>query len=142
MSDDTDVAIMLLYHWDNHLKDIFFTSEWSKKSLSIGESIEALLPELKSVLLCLHAFSGSDSTSAIHGLGKTGIFRKFKGSDCNNWKSLKYNMKSNSGDKSIVQTAHVFHSEFEDKSQLYDAGERLFVKLYGGQKSDTLTYLR
>ena len=83
VSDDTDVAIMLLFYWDHHLKDIGFTSEQSKKSRSIGESVEALLPELKSVLLCLHAFSGSDSTSAIYGLGKTGIFRKLKGKDCN-----------------------------------------------------------
>ena len=43
VSDDTDVAIMLLYHWDHHLKDIVFTSERSKKSWSIGESVEALL---------------------------------------------------------------------------------------------------
>ena len=81
VSDDTDVAIMLLYQWDHHLKDIVFTSERSKKSWSIGESAQALLPELKSVLLCLHSFSGSDSTSAIYGLRKTGIFRKFKGKD-------------------------------------------------------------
>ena len=81
VSDDTDVAIMLLYHWDHHLKDIVFTSEWSKKSWSIGESAQALLPELKSVLLCLHAFSGTDSTSAIYGLRKTGIIRKFKSKD-------------------------------------------------------------
>ena len=78
VADDTDVAIMLLHHWSSELNDILFKSERPKKSWSIQKSVEALPADMKDVLLCLHAFSGCDSTSAIFGLGKATVFKKFK----------------------------------------------------------------
>ena len=78
VADDTNVAIMLLYHCSSAINDIIFKSERSNKSWSIQKLVEALPADMKDVLICLHAFSGSDSTSAIFGLGKATVFNKFK----------------------------------------------------------------
>ena len=60
IADDTDVAILLLYHWDEKLCDISLTSEGSKKCWSVKECANELKPEEKKALLLIHAFSGCD----------------------------------------------------------------------------------
>ena len=80
VADDTDIAVMLLHHWHEDLNDIIFTSECSKKSWSVKECVKSLSPGVKSVLPFIHALSGSDSTSAIFGIGKPTVLKKFKGS--------------------------------------------------------------
>lgn len=37
VADDTDVAILLLYHWHEALHDIYFTSEKSRRIWSIEQ---------------------------------------------------------------------------------------------------------
>ena len=76
-ADDTDIAVMLLYHWNDRLNEVIFHS--TKKSWSIKESSTLLSPGLKSSLLLLHAFSGCDTTSEVFGLGKNTAYKKFKG---------------------------------------------------------------
>ena len=78
-ADDTDVAVMLVHHWNSKLQEIIFTSKRSQTSWSIRESASQLPNELRTLLPFIHAFSGCDSTSAIFGLGKNTIFKKFKG---------------------------------------------------------------
>ena len=78
IADDTDVAILLLYHWNAKLFDILLTSEISKKSWSVKACCGELAPALKTVLLLLHAFSGCDTTSSIFGYGKTKVLKLFK----------------------------------------------------------------
>ena len=79
IADDTDVAILLLYHWNPELCDIILTSERSKKSWSIMNCCEDVTPQLKTALLAIHAFSGCNTTSAIFGFGKTKLLKLFKG---------------------------------------------------------------
>ena len=78
-ADDTDVALMLVHHWNDLLKDILFCSHQSRKSWSIRESSKMLSPEVKSVLPFIHAFSGCDTTSAMFGIGKCTVLKKFIG---------------------------------------------------------------
>ena len=78
-ADDTDVAIMLVHHWNEQLNDIVFCAHQSKKTWSIKESSLTLIAEVKAVLPFIHAFSGCDSTSALFGIGKVTILKKFKG---------------------------------------------------------------
>ena len=78
-ADDTDVAVMLVHHWNEEKYDILFHSWRSNKSWSIKESSSSLSPDMKSNLLFVHPFSGCDTTSAVFGIGKTTAFKKFKG---------------------------------------------------------------
>ena len=70
---------MLVHHWNEMFHDIVFSSYQSKKPLSIKDSSMAMLPELNAALPFIHALSGCDTTSAMFGIGKTTIFKKFKG---------------------------------------------------------------
>ena len=79
ISDDTDIAVLLLFHWTENMKDIFFHSERSNKTWSIKASSKSLSPEIKNILPLVHAFSGCDTTSAIFGLGKPTVLKQFKG---------------------------------------------------------------
>jgi len=63
VADDTDIAIMLLYHWKDNMADIIFYPErlqkgWSMKSITPG------LTTIKDHLLFIHAWSGCDTVSA------------------------------------------------------------------------------
>ena len=78
-ADDTDVALMLVHHWRDALYDVLFCSNQSKKCWSIKESSLSMSRDVKSVLPFIHAFSGCDSTSALYGIGKATLLKKFKG---------------------------------------------------------------
>ena len=79
VTDDTDVAVMLLYHWHLNLHDVIFSSDRSHKSWSISECIKKLSPKIKYMILFIHAFTGCDITSSIFGLGKPSVLKQFKG---------------------------------------------------------------
>ena len=74
VADDTDVAVMLLYHWTEDLCDIKFYTERGKKCWSIKES-QKPLSNVKECILFIHAWSGCDSTSSIFGKGKPSFFK-------------------------------------------------------------------
>ena len=67
-ADDTDVGVMLLYHYQNQISDIYFLQERGKKCWSIKEDLKEVT--CKEHLLFIHAWSGCDTTSS--------IFRKVK----------------------------------------------------------------
>ena len=71
VADDTDVAVMLLYHWKDQLSDKFVPQERGKKFWSIKEAAQKIT--LKDHLLFIHAWSGCDLTSSILGKGKPSI---------------------------------------------------------------------
>ncbi|XP_066928663.1 uncharacterized protein [Clytia hemisphaerica] len=70
VADDTDVAVMLLYHWKENLHDIYLLQENTGKCWSIKQSSNKI-KDIKDHLLFIHAWSGCDSTSAIYNKGKT-----------------------------------------------------------------------
>ena len=79
IADETDVAILLMYHWNRNLHDIFMTTLRSKKSWIIGYCSNKLSAELRCILPFLHAFSGCDTASAIFGHGKPKFLKLCKG---------------------------------------------------------------
>lgn len=79
VSDDTDIAVLLLYHWHMDLQSITLNSFISKKIWSIHQAAESLHPDFRNSLLVIHAFSGCDTTSAIFNKGKITICNLFKG---------------------------------------------------------------
>ena len=78
-ADDTDIAIMLVHHWEDKLHDIVFCATQSKKSWSIKDSATDMTPDVKAVLPFIHSFSGCNTTSALFGIGKATVLKKFKG---------------------------------------------------------------
>ena len=69
VADDTDIAIMLLSHWNKKLCDILLLQERGKKCWSIQEC-QSQCSDVKEHLLFVHVWSGCDSTSAILVKGK------------------------------------------------------------------------
>ena len=57
-ADDTDVGVMLLYHYQNQISDIYFLQERGKKCWSIKEDLKEVT--CKEHLLFIHAWSGCD----------------------------------------------------------------------------------
>jgi hypothetical protein len=72
--DDTDLVILLIAHWKETLHDITFSTEQKAKSTKVVKSwsIQELARscEYTEHLLFAHAWSGCDSTSALHRQGK------------------------------------------------------------------------
>ena len=115
VADDTDVALLLLYHWQDDMEDITLTSEKSNTTFSIKGSLEAL-KEIKSYLLVLHAWTGCDTTSAIHSKGKTSLLKKIETSD------------------SLKSLFDILKSKYSDQADISEAGIELMSCMYGGKK--------
>ncbi len=83
--------------------------------------------EQKTVLphiLAIHAWGGCDTTSAVFGHGKCRI--------------LKLAQKS----QEVRQWCAVFAQEDTTRYAVGEAGERIFISMYGGKPDDSLTKLR
>jgi len=80
VADDTDVLVLLIYHWKQNMATIYFLSEARKnlKIWSISDLVRETGPIVTSYLLVLHAWSGCDTTSATYGQGKIGLVKKLK----------------------------------------------------------------
>ena len=72
VAGDTDM--LLLYHWNEKLFDIFLLQERGKKCWSMKEC-QSQVSVMKQHLLFVHAWSGCNSTSAILGKGKPSFFQ-------------------------------------------------------------------
>ena len=118
VADDTGVAILLLYHWNNDMADITFASEKSKKTWSIGSSSESLTPGLKPYVLAIHAWTGCDTTSAIYSKGKTSL------------------LKNVSSSLELQRLMTTIRDCWADKEEIGQAGFKLFISMYGGKKKD------
>ena len=73
-AEDTDILILVMSHWNRMLHDMFFSTEVKEKSTKVVKSwrISSLVENCnyREHLLFAHAWSGCDSTSAIHRQGK------------------------------------------------------------------------
>ena len=126
VADDTDVLVLLMYHWQKEMADVYFLSEmktqkklWNMRVIStkIGEVIS-------SHILFIHAWSGCDTTSATFGQGKTTLLKKIKGSQ-------------------EMQRISLLISDLNaTQEEIGCAGIQLFIHLYGGKQTDSLNTLR
>ena len=88
-SDDTDILCLLVHHANkmsrNKLRNILLTDMTKKKKqqreyYNVKDVIDKFYADVVDYLLFAHAFTGCDTTSAIHMFGKTSIFRKLSAS--------------------------------------------------------------
>ena len=128
VAEDTDVLIMLVYHWRNCMEDIFIRKESRLSTpgemISMTDATSSIPVVIQRHILLIHAWSGCDTTSATFGHGKmyiTNILNR-------------------------VPEVQNLSTIVSDRDALADevgyAGLRLFCLLYGGTKTDTLTSLR
>ena len=117
VADDTDVALLLLYHWNETMADITITSERTKATFGIKSSINSHSSLLKQYLLVLHSWTGCDTTSAIHMKGKTSLLKKIETS------------------LHVCQMLDILRDPNADQLEVGVAGIELFLQMYGGKGS-------
>ena len=126
VADDTDVHVLLMYHWKQNMASIYFLSE-AGKNLNIwriSDLVGQAGPIVTLYLLFLHAWSGCDTTSAAFGQGKIGLMKKLKLS------------------KDVQAIAELMIDRNATVEQVGEVGVRLFVIVFGGKQSDSLNTLR
>ena len=130
VADDTDVLVLLIYHWKQYMADIYFLSEAKKsqkKGLRVWKICDLVTKAgkvLASNLLFIHAWSGCDTTSATFGQGKTSLLKKIKESE------------------ELQQISTLISEPDITAEQIGKGGIRLFVVMYCGKREDSLNSLR
>ena len=124
VADDTDIAVMLLYHWKEELGEIIFYQERQQKGWSIKQAAERL-GDLREHVLFVHAWSGCDTVSAPYGKGKLSFLNQVTKNEL-----LKDVSVTTMNDAWAVQ---------EDVGK---ASQTIFNIMYSGKERDTLIKLR
>ena len=124
VADDTDVILLLVHHFQNSMKNVYFRSDKASKTWNVRDIVRHLSPVLKEHILFIHAWSGCDTTSAIFGQGKTSFCKKMKTS-----------AKLQALSKRISDPAAA-------EDDVIQAGLQVFLHTYGGEKVESLTKLR
>jgi len=127
VADDTDVLVLLMYHWNQNMADLYFHSvvKRSKKCLKVWK-VQDLVTKVRKVvtfhLLFIHVWSGCETTSATHGHGKTSLLKEIKQSE-------------------ELQISLLMTDPEATEEHIGKAGIWLYVVLYGGRADDYLNSL-
>ncbi len=80
VAEDTDILVLLMYHWKKEMADIYCLSEKKiqKKLLKVRDIITSRVEVVVPHLLFIHAWSGCDTTSATYNQGKSALLKKVK----------------------------------------------------------------
>ena len=127
LAADTDLLIMLLYFWNDLMGHVIMKSEGTKRHKTIERNIGEMaqcLEDVRGFLTIAHAFTGCDTTSAVFDQGKASIIKLFEKSP------------------EARKIAGTFLKTDTTQDVVGEAGLKLFVLLYGGKSSDTLSSLR
>lgn len=128
VGDDTDLLILLLYHFQEG--ELYFMSEPKKLSssgrrfLNIGHARDVLGDDVSSNILFAHAILGCDTTSRVYGIGKGVALRLIQEND------------------SFRAHARLFKKQLASKDEIAAAGESAMMIIYKGGKTDSLNDLR
>ncbi len=83
VGEDTDVLVLLCHHGDDSSHNLLYKSDIRRanktnKVWDIKKTKTVLGPELCSMLPFIHAYTGCDTTSRIHGISKEAVLKLFK----------------------------------------------------------------
>lgn len=121
--EDVDLLVLLIALTPEN-KDIFFikpgTGKIKRKIFSSAE-IQKSHERMKNTILLAHAFSGCDTTSSIFHKGKLQIFKLLQ------------------KDVQLANIARTFNDENSTLSEVREAGETLFLMVYGAKKIRNLS---
>lgn len=126
--EDTDLLV-LLCHYAKEGRQIFFTTDKqtsmkNRRVWDISKAKSVLGSDSCCQLLFIHALTGCDTTSRLHGIGKPAALKKIK---------PEIYLKSQGA---------VFLQENSSKEDIIKAGEEALVNLYGGVLLEGLGILR
>ena len=122
VANDTDISVLLLYHFRPVMADIVIFSDGAKhrvKYRCIATVCSASGATALQQILVIHAISGCDTTSSLFGLGKSTVFKKMTNSAA----SQQYTAVLGSADAVVL------------------AGLQLLVLLCGGKPGQNLSKL-
>lgn len=123
VADDTDIFVMLIYHWTSTMKNVIFYQQKMLRGWNIA-SLFPRLDKLKDHILFVHAMTGCDTTSAPYGKGKKSFLNQI--------------LKSK-----LLQSASITMQDvWAEQNEVGEAAIRCFVTMYTGKNDDTLTSLR
>ena len=123
IANDTDVLVMLVYHYKPEMGYIYMSAGTSQFVYSVGDLTRSLGYAAQH-LLAIHAISGCDTTSSLYGHGKVSVFKKLRAhAKIQSWLAVLENPNS-------------------DHEEVTDAGNKVLVLLYGGNTTDSLNDLR
>lgn len=83
VADDTDILVLLVYHFKPTMNDIYLNTSGKKKigEMVIVRSVQANIGiKLSDQILVIHALSGCDTTFELFGISKSTVFKKFTSS--------------------------------------------------------------
>ena len=116
---DTDIAVMLLYHWREEMGDLISL----QPCISRGWNMNVVSPKVTSIkdyLLFIHAMSGCDTTSAPYGTGKISFMNLVHKSEM------------------LKDISDTMNDVWADQAEIGIASIAMFTMMYGGRKDDTL----
>ena len=77
IGEDTDLLVLLVYYTDLDSRPVYFRSDRTGSSpTNVHEMKRKFGDDFCREILFIHAFSGCDSTSRIHSIGKQSIVNK------------------------------------------------------------------
>ena len=123
VADDSDIAIMLLYHWNDKMEKIWFVQQRSFQAWDI-RTVENNIKDTKKDLLFIHAWSGCDSTSSVYGKGKVTVAKLVISS------------------KELQNVSQTFMNQTCQQIEICQASILAFKLLYGGCPDASLARLR
>ncbi|KAK3709221.1 hypothetical protein QZH41_004579 [Actinostola sp. cb2023] len=130
VGDDTDLLVLLCFHADMEMHDLFFMPEPRHRSTkprriwNIKETKLALGPSVCANILFVHAILGCDTISRVHGLGKGVALKKV------------------ADNAEFRDQALVFIHSAASREDVIKAGEKALVCLYNGKVDENLDFLR
>ena len=123
VADDTDVAIMLLFHWIEHHGDVIFLQEKGNKGWNIKD-VSQQCQSFQECLLFVHAWSGCDTMSAPFGRGKSNFLNIVKKSD------------------ELRNISDIMSHVWATTTEIGEAIIRVFRILYGNKEGEPLYKIR
>ena len=117
VADDTDILVLLLYHWKADMQDLYMHLEMRSRNkslsfLNIRDIVQKPNSDILKSLLAIHAWGGTDTTSSVYGHGKCSILKTI-------WRS-----------QDVVQCFLTL-----------GAGTTVFYRMYWGKPDETLDTL-
>ena len=131
VADDTDVLALLVYHYNRETMDEIYMMSEIARTKSPRRSVIPISLVSKSIgqkcvrqLLAVHALSGCDTTSALHGRGKASVYRKIAQSP------------------DTLPLTDILGSVNAAEEDVVQADMKLLVMVYGGKPNESLNHLR
>ena len=121
--DDTDIAVMLIFHWKESNGNNIFYQQRLDKAWYIKEFCK-LIGLLREYVLFVHAFPGCDTTSTPFGKGKASV-----------WNMLKKRGK-------LREISEIMNDPWVEQEQVGMANMNAFFIMYRGKSGNSLTKLR